>query len=87
MSVVFTRRGEEILFQTMMKYRMHFNSDFCCYLSKLAVVLGKEWTNQFTVCAAALAILAVSVLELEEGGYASLSLYSYRIVIPNSRKS
>lgn len=29
-----TRTGEEILFQTM-KCRLHFNSDFCCYFSKL----------------------------------------------------
>lgn len=81
------RTGEEILFQTVMKCRLQLNSDFCCYLSKLAVVLEKEWTNQFTLCAAALAILALSVLELEEGGYASLSLCNYKVVISNSGKS
>lgn len=71
-----TRTGEEVLFQTMIKGRLQFNNDFCCYLSKLAVVLEKEWTNQFTLCATALTILTLSVLELEEGGYASISLCS-----------
>lgn len=80
-----TRIGEEILFQMMMKRRLHFNSDFCCYVSKLTGVLGKEWTNQFPQCAAALAILALSVLDLEEGSYVSLSLYGYRIVITNGK--
>lgn len=79
--------GEEILFQMMMKFRFHFNSDFCCYLSKLTGVLRKKWTNQFTQYAAALAILALPVLDLEERSYVSLSLYSYRIVISNSGKS
>lgn len=82
-----TRIGEEILFQMMMKCRFHFNSDFCCYLSKLTGVLGKEWTNQFTQFAAALAILTLPILDLEEGSYVSLSFYSYRIVITNSGKS
>lgn len=82
------RTSEEILFQfIVIQCRWQLNTDLCCYLSKLSVALGKEWTNLYIPCPAALVIWAISVSELEEVGYASLSLYNYRIVVPNIGKS
>lgn len=87
-SMLTRRTGEEILFQIIIiQCRLQLNTDLCGYLSKLSVALEKEWTNQYIGCPATLAILAISVSELGEVGYTSLSLYHYRIVVLNIGKS